>query len=70
MMCPSRRKPLSACCTPPGREKLMHRLLLRSRVYYVLRFIAVVLGYWNIARTGRLDARTMRSSSASGFCVG
>jgi len=36
--------------TPPGREKLMHRLLFRCRIYYVLRFIGVVLRYWHIAR--------------------
>jgi len=36
--------------TPPGREKLLHRLLFRCRIYYVLRFLGVVFRYWRIAR--------------------
>ncbi len=35
--------------TPPGREKLLHRLLLRSSIYYFARFIGVVLRYRSIA---------------------
>lgn len=41
--------------TPEGREKLLHRLLLRSRIYYILRFVSVVFGYWPEARAGGLN---------------
>ncbi len=54
--------------TPPGREKLMHRLLFRCRIYYVLRFIGVVLRYWNIARKD-LDHKTWSRASRDIFEV-
>ena len=54
--------------TPPGREKLMHRLLFRSRIYYVVRFISVVLRYWNIARKD-LDHGTWSRASRDIFEV-
>ena len=54
--------------TPPGREKLMHRLLLRSRIYYVVRFICVILRYWNIARKG-LDHETWSQASFDMFKI-
>jgi 1-acyl-sn-glycerol-3-phosphate acyltransferase len=41
--------------TPAGREKLLHRLLLRGRLYYILRFVYVVFHYWPVARSGGLD---------------
>jgi len=54
--------------TPPGREKFMHRLLLRCRLYYVVRFIGVVLRYWSIARRG-LDHETWSQASFDMFKV-
>ncbi len=52
--------------TPPGREKIIHKLLLRCRLYYVLRFLAVVLRYWNIARK-HLDYETWSRASYDMF---
>lgn len=43
--------------TPYGKEKLPHRLLFRSRIYYILRFVYVVFHYWPIARHGGLDQK-------------
>lgn len=54
--------------TPPGREKLAHRLLLRCRLYYMLRFAAVVLRYWRIARRG-LDHETWSQASFDMFKI-
>ena len=54
--------------TPPGREKLMHRLLFRCRIYYIIRFIGVVLRYWNIARKG-LDHETWSQASFDMFKI-
>ncbi|MCX8043932.1 MAG: 1-acyl-sn-glycerol-3-phosphate acyltransferase, partial [Desulfobacterota bacterium] len=41
--------------TPPGRERLAHRLLLRTRIYYITRFIRVVFRYLPDARAGTFD---------------
>jgi len=54
--------------TPPGREKFMHRLLVRCRIYYVLRVIGVILRYWNIARKG-LDHETWSQASFDVFKI-
>lgn len=54
--------------TPPGREKLAHRLVLRCRLYYMLRFAAVVLRYWHIARRG-LDHETWSQASFDMFKI-
>lgn len=48
--------------TPPGREKLLHRLLCRCRIYYFLRFLGVVLRYRHIALTF-LDHATWSQAS-------
>ena len=54
--------------TPPGREKLLHRLLFRCRIYYVLRVIGVILRYWNIARKD-LDHVTWSQASFDMFKI-
>ena len=53
--------------TPPGRERLAHKLLLRCRIYYIIRLIRVVLRYWPYARDGRLDMQTWAKASFEVF---
>ncbi len=49
--------------TPPGREQLLHKLLLRSRIYYIIRFLGVVFGYWPAARRGDFDMETWHKAA-------
>ncbi|MEI6125034.1 MAG: lysophospholipid acyltransferase family protein [Pseudomonadota bacterium] len=49
--------------TPPGKEKLLHKLLMRWRAYYILRVAAVVFGYWPIARKGGLDQQNWHNAA-------
>jgi len=55
--------------TPPAQERLLHRLLLRSRLYYVLRFAGIVFGYWPKARKGRLDLPTWYAAAMDVFRI-
>jgi len=49
------RFPHDRYTTPPGREKLLHRILLRSRIYYIMGFAGVVFRYFSQARSGAFD---------------
>jgi len=53
--------------TIPGKEKLLHRLILRSRIYYVIRFLIVIFHSWPKARTNRLSRKDWYNSSFSVF---
>jgi 1-acyl-sn-glycerol-3-phosphate acyltransferase len=37
--------------TEPGQEKLLHRLLFRSRIYYIVRFCYIVFHAWATAKS-------------------
>jgi 1-acyl-sn-glycerol-3-phosphate acyltransferase len=54
--------------TPPGKESLTHKLLFRCRIYYIMRFIGVVLRYWDIARKG-LDHETWSQAAYDIFKI-
>jgi 1-acyl-sn-glycerol-3-phosphate acyltransferase len=41
--------------TPPGRERRLHRLLLRSRIYYMSALIKIVLRYRPQTLSGQFD---------------
>jgi len=47
----------------------MHRLMLRSRAYYMLRFFYIVLRYWPAARTGRFGPEAWQESSYRVFKI-
>jgi len=49
--------------TAPGRERLLHRLLFRSRLYYILRFSLIVFRFWPQARRGHFDFDTWQEAS-------
>lgn len=53
--------------TPPGREKVLHKLLFRPRIYYITKFLSVVLRFWPAARAGRLDQETWSRCSFQVF---
>jgi 1-acyl-sn-glycerol-3-phosphate acyltransferase len=53
--------------TIPGKEKLLHRLLFRSRIYYVTRFLLVVFHFWPKARANRLSREDWYNSSLAMF---
>ncbi len=53
--------------TAPGKEKLLHRLLLRCRIYYVTRFLMTVLHSWPKARKNRLTRDDWYNSSLGVF---
>jgi len=55
--------------TAPEKEKLLHRLLFRSRVYYVIRFLLVVFHSWPKARKSRLSRDDWYNSSFSMFRI-
>ena len=55
--------------TAPGRERLLHRLLFRSRVYYIMRFIFVVFRYWPAARKRSFYFETWRETSFRVFRI-
>lgn len=56
-----------AYATAPGKEKLIHRLLFRCRIYYILRFLRVIFGYWPIARKGGLDPQSWHKAALDIF---
>lgn len=47
----------------------MHRLLLRSRIYYIARFIAVVLRHLQLARAGAFDHERWNRAAYEVFCI-
>lgn len=53
--------------TAPDREKTVHKLLLRSRIYYITRFLGIVLGYWPRARFGTFTPEDWYRSSRDVF---
>jgi 1-acyl-sn-glycerol-3-phosphate acyltransferase len=55
--------------TPPGREHIIHRLFLRSRLYYMAGFIGVVLRYWNKARKQQFDVATWNRAAFDIFQI-
>ena len=55
--------------TKPGKEKLLHRLVFRSRIYYVIRFLFVVFHSWPKARANRLSREDWYNSSFSMFRI-
>jgi len=55
--------------TPPGRERTLHRLLLRSRVYYITAFIRILLRYRQQGLSGRFDASTWARAAVEIFQI-
>ncbi len=55
--------------TPPGRERLAHRILLRCRIYYVLKFSQIVLRYWKEAKSGKFDMELWSTAATDVFNV-
>lgn len=55
--------------TKSGKEKLLHRLLFRSRIYYVIRFLLVVFHSWPKARANRLSRKDWQNSSHAMFRI-
>ncbi len=53
--------------TPPGRERLLHRLLLRSRIYYMSGLIRIVLRYRRQTLNGTFDKATWARAAMDFF---
>ncbi len=53
--------------TPPGRERLLHRLLLRSRIYYISSFVGVMLRYRRQALAGDFNTTTWSRAAMDVF---
>lgn len=53
--------------TPPGRERVLHRLLLRSRIYYMSALVKIVLRYRQHTLTGRFDKATWARAAMDFF---
>ena len=59
--------PNDTYATPPGRERLLHRLLLRSRIYYIIGFIKVILRYREETLSGRFNTATWSRAAMDCF---
>jgi 1-acyl-sn-glycerol-3-phosphate acyltransferase len=53
--------------TPAGRESRLHRLLLRSRIYYITGFLRVILRYREETLTGRFNTATWSRAAMDCF---
>jgi len=59
--------PVTAYTTPPGRERLLHRVLLRSRIYYMSALIKIVLRYRPQTMSGQFDKGTWARAAMDFF---
>ncbi len=55
--------PQDSYTTPPGSERLLSKILLRSRIYYLMRFLYIVFRYWPLARSNRFDFDTWQQTA-------
>jgi len=53
--------------TPPGRERRLHRLLLRSRIYYIIGFLGVILRYRKKAMRKQFNTKTWSRAAMDCF---
>ncbi len=53
--------------TQPGRERLLHRLLLRSRIYYIIGFLRVILRYRKETLSGHFNTATWSRAAMDCF---
>jgi 1-acyl-sn-glycerol-3-phosphate acyltransferase len=59
--------PDSSYTTPPGQERILHRLLFRSRIYYIAGFIKVMLRYRRQALSGQFNTATWSQAAMDCF---
>jgi 1-acyl-sn-glycerol-3-phosphate acyltransferase len=59
--------PNSTYTTPPGQETRLHRLLLRSRIYYMTGFLKVLLRYREQALSGSFNTATWSRAAMDCF---
>jgi len=59
--------PNSTYTTMPGRESRLHRLLLRSRIYYIIGFLKVILRYREETLSGRFNTATWSRAAMDCF---